>query len=174
MIGRTFRYCPLCSAELAERHIDLENKVRSACTSCDFIYYQNPTPAAGVVVVEAGNILLVKRKFEPRAGLWTLPAGFVESGERVDECAVREAKEETNIDVSVRRLFNVYSALDDPRAAVVLVLYLCRRTGGELRPGDDAIEAEFFPLDGLPAEIAFKAHQHALRDILQAAADGKL
>ena len=174
MIGKTYSFCPLCGDKLSQRHIELEGKTRFACVSCEFIYYQNPTPAAGVIVVKDGAVLLVQRKFAPRIGGWTLPAGFVESGERVDDCAVREAKEETSLDLEIIRLFNVYSALDDPRSAVVLVLYLCQEISGKLRAGDDASDARFFPLDALPDDIAFKAHVEALRDITDQFADGTL
>ena len=174
MMGRTFEYCPLCGSELTERHIDIENKTRKVCVSCDFIYYQNPTPAAGVILVEDANVLLVKRKFEPQAGLWTLPAGFVEANEDVTACAVRETKEETNLDVELVRLFNVYSAFDDPRAAVVLILFLTRRIGGELKCGDDASDAGYFPLNDLRKDIAFRAHRNALRDVKEQFSHGLL
>ncbi|UCG53841.1 MAG: NUDIX hydrolase [Candidatus Latescibacterota bacterium] len=163
MMGKTFKFCPLCGDSLVEK--DIEHKMRLACRSCEFVHYQNPVPAAGVIVVEDGRVLLVKRKFEPRAGMWTLPAGFVEADENAGACAVREAKEETNLDVKIVRLFNIYSAFDDPRTAVVLILYLCRRIGGELECGDDASDAGFFDLDDLPEAIAFRAHQSALADI---------
>jgi 8-oxo-dGTP diphosphatase len=77
---------------------------------------------------------------------------------------VREAKEETNLDVELIRLFNVYSAFDDPRTAVVLIIYLGRRVDGQLRCGDDASDAQYFDLNALP-DIAFRAHRQALRDI---------
>jgi 8-oxo-dGTP diphosphatase len=118
-----------------------------------------------VVVVEDGRVLMVRRKFEPRAGDWTLPAGFVEYNEHVEGCAVRETHEETGLDVEITRLFGAYMAMDDPRVQVVLLLYLARRTGGELRAGDDASEAGFYPLDSLPGKIAFKAHEQALADV---------
>ncbi|MFQ5510724.1 MAG: NUDIX hydrolase [Candidatus Krumholzibacteriia bacterium] len=174
MSVRPFEFCPLCGRGLVERMPENEDRVRRVCDSCGYVHYENPTPAAGVIVVEDGRVLLVKRKYEPKAGLWTLPAGFVESGEDAGACAVREAKEETNLDVEVVRLFDVYSALDDPRATVVLILYLCRRTGGELACGDDAVDARFFALDSLPDGIAFRAHRNALRDIQAQAAEGRL
>ncbi len=174
MSAGSFEFCPLCGNGLEKRRPENEDRIRKVCHACGYIHYENPTPAAGVVVIENDRVLLVKRKFEPRAGLWTLPAGFVESGEDVDACAVREAKEETNLDVEVIRLFNVYSAFDDPRASVVLILYLCRSTGGELRCGDDASDARYFELERLPDGIAFRAHRAALRDIATQHAEGLL
>lgn len=158
-----YRFCPRCGGGLLVRvHEDRERQV---CGECGFVFYQNPAPAVGVIVVEEGRVLLVQRKFEPRKGGWTLPAGFVEYGERIEDCAVRELKEETNLDVELTGIFNAYSAMDDPRVKVVLVLYNGKRVAGELRAGDDAGDARFFPIDELPEPIAFQAHVQALSDI---------
>jgi 8-oxo-dGTP diphosphatase len=123
--------------------------------------------------MENDRVLLVQRKFEPRKGGWTLPAGFVEGEEPVWDCAVRETKEETNLDVQLTGLFNAYSALDDPRTPVVLLVYLGKRIGGELKAGDDAGDARFFSLNDLPQPIAFKAHVQALGDLRSFLATGQ-
>jgi ADP-ribose pyrophosphatase YjhB (NUDIX family) len=143
----------------------IDDRARAVCGGCGHVAYRNPVPAAGVVVVEEGKVLMVRRKFEPRAGEWTLPAGFVEYDEHVEECAVRETREETGLEVEITRLFGAYMAMDDPRVQVVLLLYLVRRVGGSLQPGDDASEAGYFPLDSPPGRIAFKAHEQALADV---------
>lgn len=158
-----YRYCPICSALLELREVD--HRRRPLCPACGFIYYDNPAPAAGVLLVENGSVLLVKRKFEPRKDFWSIPAGFLESDEDITECAVREMKEETNLDVELGRLLNVYSAFDDPRTAALLVLYVGKRTGGTLQCGDDASDARFFDLDALPEPMAFRAHSKALDEL---------
>jgi ADP-ribose pyrophosphatase YjhB (NUDIX family) len=156
-------FCARCGGPMSVRR--LEDRERAVCDRCGYVAYRNPAPAAGVVLVEDGAVLLVRRKFEPRVGMWTLPAGFVEYDEHVAECAIRETKEETNLDIELDGVFGVYMAMDDPRVRVVLVLYRARRVGGELCAGDDALEARFFPLDQTPQEIAFKAHEQALDDL---------
>jgi ADP-ribose pyrophosphatase YjhB (NUDIX family) len=156
-------FCARCGGSMAPRRVG--DRVRPVCESCGHVAYQNPAPAAGVIVVEGEAVLLVRRRFDPRRGMWTLPAGFVEYDEHVADCAIRETKEETHLEVELLRVFGVYMAMDDPRARVVLVLYLGKRVGGELSPGDDAEEARFFPLDRTPTEIAFKAHEQALADV---------
>ena len=156
-------FCARCGGPMAMRRVD--DRVRATCDRCGFVAYRNPAPAAGVILVEAGAVLLVQRKFEPRAGLWTLPAGFVEYDEHVADCAVRETREETNLEVVIEGLFGAYMAMDDPRVRVVLLLYRCRRVGGDLRAGDDASDARFFPIHATPKEIAFKAHEQALEDL---------
>jgi ADP-ribose pyrophosphatase YjhB (NUDIX family) len=160
------KFCPLCGSSMKVRTID--HHERAVCDRCGHVAYRNPVPAAGVILIEAGEILMVRRKFEPRAGLWTLPAGFVEYDEHVETCAVRETAEETGLEVEVTRLFGAYMAMDDPRVQVVLLLYLARRKGGNLSPGDDASEAKFFPLNATPEGIAFRAHEQALADVRRA------
>jgi ADP-ribose pyrophosphatase YjhB (NUDIX family) len=124
-------FCARCGAAMTVRTID--HHARAVCDRCGHVAYRNPVPAAGVVLVESGLVLMVRRKFEPRAGLWTLPAGFVEYDEHVEACAIRETLEETGLRVELTRLFGAYMAMDDPRVQVVLLLYLARRIGGERR-----------------------------------------
>jgi 8-oxo-dGTP diphosphatase len=158
-----YRYCPVCGEDFVEKELD--GRTRLVCSACGFVFYRNPAPAAGVILIENDEILWVKRKFEPRKDMWTFPAGFLEYDEHVEECAVRETREETGVDVELIRLFGAYMAMDDPRVQVVLLLYLARRVGGELKAGDDASEARYFPINEPPEEIAFQAHRLALNDI---------
>ncbi len=158
-----FKFCPKCGHRLRVREHD--GVPRLICEHCGFIFYQNPVPAVGAILVEDGKVVLVRRKFEPKAGDWSLPAGFIEFGETLKEALVREVKEETNLDIEVGELFGAYSAMDDPRTHVILVLYRGKIIGGELRPGDDAEEAGFFPLNALPPNIAFSCHAYALEQV---------
>jgi ADP-ribose pyrophosphatase YjhB (NUDIX family) len=88
----------------------------------------------------------------------------MEYGETPEHCAVRELREETGIRARLKGLFGVYAGFDDPRVRAVLILYVAERDGGRLKPGDDAIEARFFPPYGLPREIAFESHRRALAE----------
>jgi 8-oxo-dGTP diphosphatase len=162
MPDRRVRYCPYCATELVIQ--DEHGIARPTCPACGFIYYRNPVPAAGVLLEWQGGLLMVRRKFEPRAGTWCLPAGFMEFGETPEACAVRELEEETGIHGRLTGLFGVYTSTDDPRTRAVLIVYGAEREGGSLTPGDDAIEAEFFPLVSLPEPIAFHSHTLALED----------
>lgn len=158
-----FRFCPRCGAEFTLR--TLERVERLVCPRCGFVFYRNPTPAAAIIVCRRGEILLTRRRFEPRRGDWSLPAGFIEYDESPEQTAVREAKEETNLDVKLTRLHGVYSGRDDPRVHVVLIVYEAEVIGGELRAGDDAEEARFFPLQALPDNIAFRSHRQIVEEI---------
>jgi len=137
---------------------------RATCPACGFIHYRNPVPAAGVILPGPRGVLMVKRKFEPAAGAWCLPAGFMEYGETPERCAVRELAEETGLSARITRLFGVYAGLDDPRVRTVLILYMAERLGGRLKPGDDAIEARYFAASSLPTSIAFASHRRALAE----------
>ncbi len=155
-----YKFCPQCGGPLIEKH--LEGRMRKICSECEFIFYQNPAPAAGVALQKDGKLLLVKRKFEPKQGDWSLPAGFVEYDESPAHAAIRETKEETGFDVKISGLLNVYGACDDPRSHVVLIIYNAEIQNGELKPGDDALDAKFFPFDEIPENIAFSSHRTAI------------
>lgn len=157
-------FCPRCAARLEPR--PEHGTLRPTCPACGFIWYRNPVPAAGVLVLEGDRVLLVRRRFEPRVGQWCIPAGFMEAGETPRETAARELREETGLDAELGALFDVYAGFDDPRVRAILVLYRAERVSGDLVPGDDATEAGWFPLASPPAEIAFEAHRRALRDLL--------
>ena len=116
------------------------------------------------VDVEDGRVLMTLRRWEPRAGTWCLPAGFMESGETPEQTAIRELEEETGLVATLSGLFGVYAGFDDPRVRSILILSTAERSSGTLAPGDDAIETEFFPLDALPEEIAFGSHRRALEE----------
>ena len=135
------------------------------CPSCGYIQYLNPAPAVAVVLLQGDDVLLVRRRYSPRKGYWSLPAGFVEWDEDIRTAAVREVKEETNCDVEVGQVLGAFSAFDDPRTHVVLIVFAGRLKAGTLRAGDDATEARFFPLDDLPDDMAFAVHRQVLEEV---------
>jgi ADP-ribose pyrophosphatase YjhB (NUDIX family)/predicted RNA-binding Zn-ribbon protein involved in translation (DUF1610 family) len=169
-----YQFCPECGGKLQLRLLETENHARLVCQKCGFIFYQNPTPAAGVILFENNKLCLVKRKFDPRRGYWNLPAGFIELDETVEAAAVREAREETNLEVEVERLYRVYSAFDSPKYHVIVIFFLAKIIGGELQAGDDAIEARFFALDEIPDELAFQAHADVIQNFLSDLKNGRL
>lgn len=160
----TFRFCPHCGDPLSVREDGL--RPRLACVSCGYVYYHNPVPASGGVIIRDQRVCLVRRAVQPRLGDWTMPAGFVEYDEGPRECAVREIAEETGLKVTIDGVLGVYAGFDDPRQHVVLILYWMKELETcEPTPGDDAGEVGFFAEDELPQNIAFRAHRQALKDV---------
>lgn len=143
----TMRFCPSCGMGLVRR---LEaGRERPVCLACGFIGYRNPVPVGLIMAVSEGRLLLVRRSAEPLKDYWAPPAGYVEYDESVEQAVVREAKEETNMDVCVDRLWGVYSV---PNSGVLMVAYVGRVLGGDLRAGEDAADAGLFAPDELPAQ----------------------
>ncbi len=161
-----FRFCPLCGKSLVQG--DKEGRVRVFCPDeqCGYVFYQNPIPAAGAVIVKEDQVLMVKRAHPPRIGWWCLPAGFMEWNEHPSQTAVREVGEETGLEIKLNSLFEIYTGKDDPRSNAVLILYLADIIGGEMQASDDALDVRFFPFSELPQEIAFESHRRALADYL--------
>lgn len=129
--------------------------------------YRNPTPTVDVVIFDpARGVVLVERRNEPRG--WALPGGFVDYGERVEQAAVREAREETGLEVALTSLLGVYSdPTRDPRQHTLSVVFVGQaRDVSKLAAGDDAGQARFFLLDGLPEPLAFD-HAAILTDFVR-------
>lgn len=123
--------------------------------------HKNPVPTVDVIIECESGIVMIKRK-NPPVG-WALPGGFVDYGENLESAAVREAREETGLDVELVRQFHTYSAPDrDPRQHTITTVYIARATGKPLG-GDDAAEARLFSRDRLPEPIVFD-HKRILDD----------
>lgn len=124
-----------------------------------------PLLAADVIIHKAGqswrSIVLIERKNPPHG--WALPGGFVDIGETLESAAVREAREETSLDVTLEGLLGVYSKPDrDPRGHVVSAVYLATGSG-QLRAADDAQAVKVFSIDALPQAMAFD-HAQVVED----------
>lgn len=125
---------------------------------------ETPKIMVDVVIPSEDGVVLIRRGSDPYEGMWALPGGFVEVGETVENAAVREAKEETNLDVELERLIGVYSDPDrDPRGHNVSVAFLARATGGDPEAATDADEVDV--LDPSEVELAFD-HRKIIEDAL--------
>ncbi|MBA2661842.1 MAG: NUDIX hydrolase [Bradymonadaceae bacterium] len=132
--------------------------------------YRNPAPTVDVIIEVAGCIVLIERKNEPRG--WAIPGGFVDYGEPVEEAAVREAKEETGLDIKLKDLLYVYSDPSrDPRQHTMSTVFVAEAEG-QPQGADDALRAELFALDALPAVLCFD-HATILKHYLRFRASGQ-
>lgn len=128
-------------------------------------------PAADAIIEKDGKIVLIKRGKEPFFGQWALPGGHLEEDEALEDTVVREAKEETGLDVEPVAIHGVYSdPKRDPRG-IVGISFVCELKGGKLKGGDDASEAKWFPLEKLPKLAA--DHSKILKDYLKWKRDKK-
>jgi len=107
--------------------------------------YRNPAVATDALIKEGDGIILARRTREPFKGKWCLPGGFVNYGERVEDAVKREVREETGLEVEPVKVIGVYSEPDrDPRKHVVNISWLCKKTGGRMRPLDATSEVRVF------------------------------
>jgi ADP-ribose pyrophosphatase YjhB (NUDIX family) len=139
------------------------------CPRCngEIEVYQNPIPTVDIIIeIESKGVVLIKRKNPPYG--WAIPGGFVDYGESMEDAAIREAKEETSLDVKLIRQFHTYSDPHrDPRHHSISTVYLAKAKGIP-KAKDDAIEIGIFTESNLPEEIAFD-HRSILRDYFKRA-----
>lgn len=157
-------YCIRCGNKLTIQN-DNEEKLRPHCEKCGWIYYKNPIPASACVIInEKKEVLIIKRKFEPGAGRWALPSGYIEINQNPDKCAIEEMKEETGLDGEIIEFLGFYTDFSPLYEKVISFGFLMKVTGGKLQAGDDAAEAFYVTFDDLP-EIAFPSHRYFIEEV---------
>lgn len=158
-----YRYCPWCGHGLVRSPIN--GTMKPACPRCPFVSWNNPVPAAvAIVPTLAGEVVLVRRKRDPSAGLWALPGGYVEPSESPDEAAAREVWEETGVRVCIERLLCVKVA----RGRNELVFfYLAGATGEHPVESEETLEVRAFSPTQLPLDMAFPLHTSVLTEWLE-------
>lgn len=160
-----YRFCPRCGGGLDRRVVKANEPKRLVCQACSFIFYQDPKVVAGTVFTLDGGIVLLKRSVEPALGKWVFPGGYVDRGESVQDAAVRETKEESQLDVRLGPLLNVYSY---PRSPNVIVVYTADVIGGKLTAADESLEARIFAPQEVPwQDLAFDSTRDALNDYIR-------
>ena len=128
----------------------------NSCPACGWIYFADPKVAAGVIVEQEGQVLLVRRVNEPGRGLWSIPAGFVDAYEDPARAAERECLEETGLRVRITRVLDVVAGREHPRGADFIIVYAADVLDGALDAKDDADQVGWFTKDDLPP-LAFRA-----------------
>lgn len=151
----------LPAPQFSRRRLEGDDRDRSVCDRCGFVDYVNPRIVVGAVVAVGEQILLCRRAIEPRRGFWTLPAGYMESGETIEEAIKREAQEEACADLALDRVLAIYTIA---RISQVQILYRASLAQPGFAPGPESLEVALFEFDAIPwSELAFPTVHWALR-----------
>lgn len=155
------KFCSQCAASVELRIPEGDNRPRFVCDQCGTIHYSNPNIVAGCIAEHEDAIILCKRAIEPRRGLWTLPAGFMENNETVEEGAIRETLEEANAHVDQLQLYAMYSI---PHISQVYMMFRARLLNTDFGPGTESLAVELFREHEIPwEEIAFPVIRETLQ-----------
>ena len=163
-------FCSVCGQPVIVKVPEGDHLPRFVCSACGAIHYQNPRIIAGCVIETEGKILLCKRAIEPRLGYWTIPAGFMENGESVQNAAAREAIEEALAQVQIGSLLAIVNVL---HADQVHIMFRGRLINPAFGVGPESLETALYLEDEIPwDEIAFRSVEFALRRYLEDRRDG--
>ncbi|MBB3168230.1 NUDIX hydrolase [Simiduia aestuariiviva] len=160
------KFCSQCGEGVTLAIPEGDNRERHVCNACSTIHYQNPRIITGTLPVYDDQILLCKRAIEPRHGLWTLPAGFMENGETTEQGAIRETWEEASANVNDLALYSIFNL---PQINQVYFFYRAQLSDLSFGPGEESLEVELFNEDAIPwDQLAFpvitRTLQHYLSD----------
>ncbi len=159
------KFCNSCGSGVTYRIPEGDSLPRAVCDACATIQYQNPKIVVGCLPLFGDRILMCKRAIEPRYGLWTLPAGFMENNESASEGAAREALEEANARVRIEDLYTVYSI---PHISQVYMMFLAELLDAEVSPGIESLEVKLVTADEIPWEqLAFAMVRRTLEHFLE-------
>ena len=163
-------YCSNCGAPVQRRIPQGDNRPRYVCDRCDTVHYQNPKVVVGCIPQWEDKVLLCRRAIEPRYGLWTLPAGFMENGETTAQAAMRETLEEAEARIDGLKLYTLFNL---PHIDQVYVIYRANLLDLDFAPGEESIEVALFAEADLPwQDIAFAVIGETLRIFFNERASG--
>jgi 8-oxo-dGTP diphosphatase len=161
-----YRFCPACGGGLQQRSLKAGDPDRLVCAACGFVFYLDPKVAVGTIIeTPDARLVLVRRAIEPGYGRWVFPGGYVDRGEELTAAALREAREESGLEIRLDGLVNIYSYSG---SSPIIVVYAASVIGGELCSDEECLEARLFEADKIPwDELAFRSTSEALRDYLK-------
>ena len=152
---KSFQYCPMCAAPMKVMLSGVDSHPREVCSECGYVHYVNPLPVVGTIPVWGDKVLLCRRAIEPRKGYWTLPAGFMETGETLKEGAARETWEESGAHIEVKGLLTLIDVAQASPSQVHFY-FVAELKDLDWNPGPETIEQRLFSEDEIPwDEISF-------------------
>lgn len=147
-------YCSACASALTFAIPPGDALPRYHCLACGMIHYQNPKLVVGTLPLYKGQVLMCRRNIEPRFGLWTLPGGFMENGETLEQGAARETWEEAQTRPDIRQMLSIISL---PQYDQVHVYYLADMRSADFAPTPESSEVQLFDIANIPwQQIAFR------------------
>lgn len=163
--GAEYRFCPRCGRDLQRRLLKAGDPTRLVCDGCGFVFYLDPKVAVGTIIRSGTDrLVLVRRAIEPGYGKWVFPGGYVDRGETLTSAAIREAREESGLDVRLDGLVNIYSYAG---RTPVIVVYAATAIGGSLATDEECLECAEVAPGSIPwDELAFRSTREALHDYL--------
>lgn len=155
------KFCSTCGNTLERRVPEGDDRERFVCDACGTIHYQNPRVVTGCLAVHEDQVLLCRRAIQPRHGLWTLPAGFLENGETTIEGAIRETWEEAYANVEVEGLYTVFNL---PHISQVYMFFRAQLRDLNFRAGPESLDVALFTEAQVPwDELAFPVVRNTLK-----------
>jgi len=154
-------FCIICGHEKTEKIPLGDHQIRRVCVQCGNIHYENPKVICGALALWEDKVLLCRRAIEPRYGLWTLPAGYMELFETMEQGAARETREEAEAEIHIEQLYCMYNI---PRIGQIYVLFKANLIDGTFGAGEESIECRLFDEHEIPwTELAFPSVERTLR-----------
>jgi len=168
---QSMKYCASCGGRIEYRIPDGDDRERAVCLECGTIHYVNPRVVVGCVAEWQGRVLMARRSIEPRAGFWTLPAGFLEMGETTENAGARETWEEACAEVRMGPLF---ACVDVTHIGQIHMFYRAEMVDGEHAPGPESVETQLMREDDIPwSQLAFPTVYYTLERYFADRRDGR-
>ena len=158
-------FCSQCGHPVSQEIPDGDTHLRFVCAECETIHYQNPRIVTGCLPIFEDKILLCNRAIQPRLGMWTLPAGYLENGETTAEGALRETLEEANARADI---INIYTLFSLPHISQVYIFFLAKLKDLNFSPGLESSDVKLFTGEEIPWEqLAFPIVRDTLKFYLE-------
>lgn len=155
------KFCSQCGHATQRQIPEHDHLMRDVCPVCAYIHYENPKIIAGALVIHQQKILLCRRAIEPSYGYWTLPAGYLEIGESIQQGAIRECWEEAEAKIDIEQLYCIYNIL---HVGHIYMLFKAKLCDGIFGVGSESLETRLFALNEIPWDaLAFPSIERTLQ-----------
>ncbi|MCG8685169.1 MAG: NUDIX hydrolase [Desulfobacterales bacterium] len=161
----SIKFCSQCGSSMTQRIPEDDDHLRAVCSQCDHIHYENPKVVVGTIPIFGDQILMCKRNIEPRKGKWTLPAGYLENRESVQDGAVRETLEETKGQVRIIAPYRMFNILFVDQ---IYLMFMAELLSEDFGPTAESTDVRLFFESEIPwDDIAFEVIRQTLKDFFK-------